>query len=438
MTPKRAFTFFVSLFIAFLPLTAFSSPAVAQGATNVGGLIDADTIWTKAGSPYNLTGPLGLKEGVTLTIEAGTTVNLGYYYIQINGTLIAKGTDTDGIRFNGGSSQGITFTAKCSDWNEQTGSGCVIQYAIVIPKLVVNDAIVKIDHCTVLGVFSVGGSSIVTNNNFSGGMEVVGAAIVSGNWISGTASAAPSANQPVLAVISESSPDQVATIADNVIQGGNLMFGNKQDTGVSCYGYIVVTNNTIMRCEEAIRVYTPQAASFPLINRNTIYDNLYGIVIRAASSPTVSNAPIVLENLITNNTVGIFVENHGGQVNPAIEDNNLYANGINFQWGLATNIAIPNNYWGTTNETAITQSIYDSKNDFNLGTVTFQPIMTSPNPDAPKLPEVTSIPEPSPTVPEFPITIVTVFLFLTTAAIIYSTRRIRLRKMSTLLSNRYK
>jgi hypothetical protein len=411
MKLKPLFIFSLVLFIVMLPMAYFSPLAHAESGTDVGGLITSDTTWTKQESPYVLTGPLAVQQGVTLTIGAGTTVNLGYYYLQINGTLTAKGTDTDGIRFNGGSSQGITFTAKCSDWNQQTGSGCVIQYATVIPKLVVNDATVKIDHCTVLGIFSVDGSSIVTNNNVSGGMEVVGAATVSGNRISGTASAAPSANQPVLSVISESSPDQVATIADNVIQGGTLMFGNKQDTGISCYGYVAVTNNTIMRCEEAIRVYSPQAVSFPLINRNTIYDNLYGILIRAASSPTVSNAPIVEENLITNNTVGIFVENHGGAVNPAIEDNNLYANDINFQWGIATNIAIPNNYWGTTNETAISQSIYDSKNDFNLGTVTFQPIMTSPNPNAPKMPEATSTPVPSPTIPEF--TTATLLLIIT-------------------------
>jgi hypothetical protein len=41
------------------------------------------------------------------------------------------------------------------------------------------------------------------------------------------------------------------------------------------------------------------------------------------------------------------------------------------------------NWWGTTDLLAINQSIYDFKRDFNLGVVTFTPILESPNPAAP-------------------------------------------------------
>lgn len=101
-----------------------------QAYTDVNGVINSDKTWTKANSPYSLTGPVAVNSGVTLTIEAGTAVNLNDYYIQVNGTLIAKGTSTNLINFNGG---GITFTSASKSWNEQTGSGCIIENAQFYP-----------------------------------------------------------------------------------------------------------------------------------------------------------------------------------------------------------------------------------------------------------------------------------------------------------------
>jgi len=37
--------------------------------------ISSDTTWTKANSPHTFTGPLLVKEGVTLTIDAGVLVD---------------------------------------------------------------------------------------------------------------------------------------------------------------------------------------------------------------------------------------------------------------------------------------------------------------------------------------------------------------------------
>jgi hypothetical protein len=49
----------------------------------------------------------------------------------------------------------------------------------------------------------------------------------------------------------------------------------------------------------------------------------------------------------------------------------------------------------TTDTQAINQTIYDFKNDFNLGSLTFIPFLSSPNTQAPTSP--TSTPEPSTT-----------------------------------------
>ncbi len=72
----------------------------AQASSETTGIINADTTWTKTNSPYTLTGPVAVNTGVTLTIDPGVTVNLGAFYIQVNGTLVAKGTSTDKIYFN--------------------------------------------------------------------------------------------------------------------------------------------------------------------------------------------------------------------------------------------------------------------------------------------------------------------------------------------------
>ena len=44
-----------------------------------------------------------------------------------------------------------------------------------------------------------------------------------------------------------------------------------------------------------------------------------------------------------------------------------------------TNIDLSNNWWGTTDIQAINQTIWDFKNDFNLGVVNFIPILNQPS-----------------------------------------------------------
>ncbi|HTY75451.1 MAG TPA: hypothetical protein VMD05_07795, partial [Candidatus Nanoarchaeia archaeon] len=90
-----------------LTLACSAEFAGAQTGTSVSGIISQDTTWTKANSPYSLTGPVAVNVGVNLRIEPGVTINLNGYYIQVNGTLTAKGSSTNLINFNGGS---IVFT----------------------------------------------------------------------------------------------------------------------------------------------------------------------------------------------------------------------------------------------------------------------------------------------------------------------------------------
>ena len=77
---------------------------VSKSQTDVSGNIATNTTWTKAGSPYVLTGDVGVPSAYTLTIEAGVTVQRsGDYEILINGNIQFNGSSADSIIFQSAS-----------------------------------------------------------------------------------------------------------------------------------------------------------------------------------------------------------------------------------------------------------------------------------------------------------------------------------------------
>jgi hypothetical protein len=83
-------------------IALINSPAMA---TDVGGIIDIDTTWDLAGSPYNITSTIQVNEGVTLTIEPGVVVNTdepnpNIRDIQVWGTLNVIGTNNSRVTLN--------------------------------------------------------------------------------------------------------------------------------------------------------------------------------------------------------------------------------------------------------------------------------------------------------------------------------------------------
>jgi hypothetical protein len=72
---------------------------IASLATDVGGIIDSDTTWDLAGSPYNIASEVQIAEGATLTVAPGVIVDGTHGRIRVWGTLSAVGTDTQKITF---------------------------------------------------------------------------------------------------------------------------------------------------------------------------------------------------------------------------------------------------------------------------------------------------------------------------------------------------
>jgi hypothetical protein len=122
------------LIVAILVSGGLTFEGGVHASTQVGGTIASDATWTQANSSYSLTGQVFVPSNVTLTIEPGVTVNFGNYYIQINGTLNAQGTSDSNIFFSSNVSysynQRIEFLSGSTAWNEQNGTGCIIENAV--------------------------------------------------------------------------------------------------------------------------------------------------------------------------------------------------------------------------------------------------------------------------------------------------------------------
>lgn len=96
-----SFSLILAALILSLPPSAQSIdiPLIST-STNVSGIISSDTTWTVELSPYIVTGNVMVSNGATLTIEPGVSVRFDNgKSLQVNGTLIAKGTPTNKITF---------------------------------------------------------------------------------------------------------------------------------------------------------------------------------------------------------------------------------------------------------------------------------------------------------------------------------------------------
>jgi hypothetical protein len=336
-----ASAFLTAIMIIGLILVGTVHFGTVQASTEVTGVISSDTTWTKANSPYILTGPVKVNNGVTLTIEAGATVNLNSYYIQVEGTLEASGSSADQIHFNSGS---IKFTDSSNDWNEQTGTGCIVENAVIsstsssIAAVHIEDASPKINNDTIANAayyYKIevwGGSPTITNNTINGPIGLLYAGSARSNSL----------------------------ISDNVISGGG------EGIEISCMGTPTIERNVIMSNGMGIYLLAHAGDRTPMIRNNTIAKNSFGIKILYRSSP--SFAPMIKFNNFQDNA-----------------EYNIYCDPDSDSGFDAYTLNATYNWWGTTDTGLIDQSIHDFEDDFNLGKVNYTPFLTEPNPAAPKV-----------------------------------------------------
>ena len=269
---------------------------------------------------------------------------------MVNGTLKARGSSTNEIQFAGGQ---IIFSQYSTQWNLQTDSGSIIEYAVF------NTISNPIGSITING-----GGPMILHNNISYPISVTGGApIISNNNIS------------------------ALSYVDNVGRGRTVGIGINLNGNNNAN----ITDNVISGSFEVASIKISGGA--PTIQRNIISDS--GGTGIDLTTITSSATPAVQNNTITYCSNGILTGRGTNGLTLNVLYNNLQ-NSFNIYWATTTNLNAAYNWWGTTNTQEINQTIYDFKNDFNLGTVNFIPFLTAANPQAVPNPNV-QLPTPSPT-----------------------------------------
>ena len=353
----------IALVVLLLSTTfvAFGVPfGLAKSGTNMSGEISRDTTWTAINSPYNITGNVTVNSGVTLTIQPGVQVisknNFGdgqggvfEASLTVDGALVAVGDSNNPIIFN---DTQVTFSQLSVGWNPQVNSGSIIKSCFFEDADLRLDSSPKIDSTLFsdskysAGVTTGGESSIIIEG---------GSPIISNNYMT---------NNSMQDMYGWNGNDDIeiangnnATIIGNVLADG--MDGIGVDAPIANFtfnsfsGTTTIENNLIIGNKGA---GIGCGAQFPLIIKdNTITQNYIGIAIGAFSTSSI----ITSNNIYSN--AGIF-------------DN------IDRSLSLAPAASSPiveinasSNWWGTTDTTAISQSINDPENGRSLGTVTLSP-----------------------------------------------------------------
>lgn len=342
----------------------------ARASTEVKGVISQDSTWTVQGSPYLFTGAVGIAEGVTLTIEAGVTVNIGSYYLQVNGSLKAAGTPTQKVVFTADVNPSNDAIISWADAHPLASGQNNIVAIYGNPTITIHNALLNNTSIFAQGLHSNAAVFITDCALLESSVNVWGKAIVIGSYVMGSVSARG-----------------VSLLTENTILGGVTVIGNGAET------FTVLGNNITSNHEAAII-----ASGGGTIQSNFIYNACRGIT----QEDKTTLSAIIRQNLIKNNEYGIYLRDNSNDA--AIVDNTFTANKVgifnpSYRLTIAGNSFIDNaqydiragsnavsaasNWWGTTDRQAIEQKIFDSKDDFSLGTVVYVPFLTTPNVNAP-------------------------------------------------------
>jgi hypothetical protein len=414
----------VSAIVLLITLASllFTNYISVNAETPINGIITSNTTWTKTNSPYTLQGPVAVNHGIILTLEPGVTVNLNNHYIQVNGTLLARGTDNEKIVFNSGL---VTFTSisqqtgQASTFENVVADGLAIWTSMTITKCTIKGldagSSVTVIRNTIESITAIE-NAIVTNNEITQNCHVGGSAkIISNNIdarvIVNVGSTPTISNNKISDGVHIDSNGAHVTVSGNEIHAknayprifvagshaeitNNLIIGSNstKPVGISVGGYLssaTITGNQIYNCQTGIIVQQSAVEiSKNLIANCEIAINIMLTAPISGATPPYNKTPVVevKTNTIAKNTIGIVYQPY--DATSTITGNNIYGNTeYNFKLlQYLQDINIPNNWWGTTDTTQISQKIYDYQADFNLGHVIVDPILNSPVSGAPAIP----------------------------------------------------
>ena len=385
--------------------------AASMSSCGVSGLIVTDTIWSPSEcDPYVVTGNLSVQSGVTLTIQAGTTVKFNSSTVlAVAGTLVARGTEANPITLTSNQMTpakgnwgyihfAFSSTDATFDGDGNYIGGCIIQYALIEyaggvstsenGALRIEESAPFIDHSTMrdnkdVGIYAwtyaaprISYNTITSNSGDGIHLDGYGCLVtITGNTISSNSGDGIHYDGHV----------STATISGNTIDGNSR--GIYVDAFVST---AVITGNIITdnSASNGGGIYVNDGAA--TIDGNIITDNSAsnggGIYVNGPN-PTVQNN-IIRDNAASrvNKGGGIYLSD--GSI-PTIHNNNLYGNmtgdpantpndlynGNRFG---GSDVDAENNWWGTTDPDVIEDHIWHFMDDPSLSFVDYTPYLTSP------------------------------------------------------------
>jgi nitrous oxidase accessory protein NosD len=229
---------------------------------------------------------------------------------------------------------------------------------------------IKFHQNSLSGDLTASGTSTVTNNTIIGTITVDGSATVWKNTIQGSITCSGY----------QATEQKYPIISCNTVSGST-------GAGIGCSGYAQVEDNTISNCKYGISISIGYVAGYifaPHVTalRNKVSSCEQGLHLEIYTSTIyTSGYESVTSNTFSHCKEGVHAS---GELYGLILKNNNIIECSSYRFYLegGGEVNATLNWWGTTDTAAIKQSIYDSSRDFNLGTVTFEPLLTAENTEA--------------------------------------------------------